>query len=649
MLDAINAFAFIPPILGTPGLTVVLLTLGLVFMPWRKFEYGFRLQLDKSGTVGEGEAKRYHSLMTARSAVVGTLLLVTTGPSSAEAQADETTHEPGTVHDAVPATTGEVHEPLSHGSLSRQRLHLAQADAPGSAAAQVAAEQLAAEREFWASVKASEDPADIQAYLEQFPGGMFEALARNWLRRIEKAEQTEALQATALPAGPAQEAPAAASPTPKSVEAALRLTQAQRVSIQRRLAALGFDVGAADGKFGPRTRAGIGRWQSSRAEVATGYLDAGASASLLNVGEAVPIEPPTRVTEEAMQLLSRALSIARRDEMSRPYFRAWALGAIAEAQASVGDTRSAARTVSEALPIARSNSGPESVALALGVIAKAQASAGDRRGAQRTVSEALRNARRSQYPSDIARALGVIAEAQASAGDMHGAASTIAEAQRAAARSDVEYASRTLSAIALAQASVGDLRGAANSLSKAVRQARSGEGSAGNRSRAFDLAIVARAQASIGNMRDATRTLSEAVSALRRVDEDDRYHVLGDIALAQASVGNIQGALSMSRNTPAFGRARCLPPSSRPNSAVLRFGTTGKQSLQRQTGLLRRNTSSKPTLRRTESRGAAMRRSGVRMLWKARDSAQCGMNPRHSARSTAPLPSAAKNIPMRPA
>ena len=72
MIDAINAFAWGPPMLGILGVTGVLLTLGLVFMPWRKVGYGFRLLFDKSGAVGEGEVKPFNALMTALSATVGT-------------------------------------------------------------------------------------------------------------------------------------------------------------------------------------------------------------------------------------------------------------------------------------------------------------------------------------------------------------------------------------------------------------------------------------------------------------------------------------------------------------------------------------------------------------------------------------------------
>ena len=72
IINSVNAFAWGPPMLGILGVTGVLLTLGLVFMPWRKVGYGFRLLFDKGGAVGEGEVKPFNALMTALSATVGT-------------------------------------------------------------------------------------------------------------------------------------------------------------------------------------------------------------------------------------------------------------------------------------------------------------------------------------------------------------------------------------------------------------------------------------------------------------------------------------------------------------------------------------------------------------------------------------------------
>ena len=72
IINSINAFAWGPPMLGILGVTGLLLTLGLVFMPWRKVAYGFKLLFDKSDPGGEGEVKPFNALMTALSATVGT-------------------------------------------------------------------------------------------------------------------------------------------------------------------------------------------------------------------------------------------------------------------------------------------------------------------------------------------------------------------------------------------------------------------------------------------------------------------------------------------------------------------------------------------------------------------------------------------------
>ena len=72
IIDRVNALAWGPPMLALLGGTGVLLTLGLVFMPWRKVVYGFKLLLEKSDPGVEGEVKPFHALMTALSATVGT-------------------------------------------------------------------------------------------------------------------------------------------------------------------------------------------------------------------------------------------------------------------------------------------------------------------------------------------------------------------------------------------------------------------------------------------------------------------------------------------------------------------------------------------------------------------------------------------------
>ena len=138
---------------------------------------------------------------------------------------------------------------------------------PPSPSDRLSAEHLAAERVFWESVKDSTNAADLQAYLDQYPGGTYEVLARNRLQALEGAA-----------------APAAPEETAKSVEAALRLGIPERRLIQLGLAAEGFDAGDADGLLGRKTRGAIGGWQSSRGEEATEHLDVESAKLLMASG-----------------------------------------------------------------------------------------------------------------------------------------------------------------------------------------------------------------------------------------------------------------------------------------------------------------------------------------------------------------------------
>ena len=94
-----------------------------------------------------------------------------------------------------------------------------------------------------------------------------------------------------LPAhGQSGSSPATVAAAPKKsaceTEGALALTRTQRAQVQQGLNALKFDVGTADGIFGPRTRAGIARWQVSRAEAETGCLDEEDVVMLIEVSKA---------------------------------------------------------------------------------------------------------------------------------------------------------------------------------------------------------------------------------------------------------------------------------------------------------------------------------------------------------------------------
>ena len=162
------------------------------------------------------------------------------------------------VRDAVLAATGGVQEPFVYGSLSSKGIYLkeppeeperiAATDTasvePGSGGQDLAAARLAAETLFWESVKESEDPDEIQAYLDLYSEGTFASLAKSRLERLTVTPDDEIAAVTQ-------------QLTPEQIEASLDLRRADRRLVQHGLASLGHAPGPADGVFGPRTRRAI--------------------------------------------------------------------------------------------------------------------------------------------------------------------------------------------------------------------------------------------------------------------------------------------------------------------------------------------------------------------------------------------------------
>ena len=114
-----------------------------------------------------------------------------------------------------------------------------------------------------------------------------ELLARETAR--ERAEREKAERAERAREEAAREARAAAS-----FEEALGLDYAARVGVQRGLASLGMEVGSADGVFGDRTRAALGRWQARRGLAATGYLTRDQAEALVAAGRRAEREKAER-------------------------------------------------------------------------------------------------------------------------------------------------------------------------------------------------------------------------------------------------------------------------------------------------------------------------------------------------------------------
>ncbi|MEO1492610.1 MAG: caspase family protein [Pseudomonadota bacterium] len=178
---------------------------------------------------------------------------------------------------------------------------------------------------FWQSISESGSEAEYQAYLNQFPDGVFAEIAR---ARITAGAAEQIAQAIAPPAStltrqgtvsssttrqePTQQAEnyqtrfgsldltASGSPrigdvrrnrdvrplgtpkvnepsqrvpqTPFGHEDAMQLSEDERIAIERYLSALGIDPGRTDGVFDEHTRAAIRAWQWAEELPPTGYL-----------------------------------------------------------------------------------------------------------------------------------------------------------------------------------------------------------------------------------------------------------------------------------------------------------------------------------------------------------------------------------------
>jgi Caspase domain/Putative peptidoglycan binding domain len=123
------------------------------------------------------------------------------------------------------------------------------------------------ELEFWRSIKDSNKPEELNAYLTNHPNGQFKSLA---LARIAWLQDGPSTATRNLTTGidPLTFSEAA----DQTAEDQIGLDRGQRRDVQRRLTALGFDT-RVNGKFDEQTRAVITRWQAVRGYPRTGFLN----------------------------------------------------------------------------------------------------------------------------------------------------------------------------------------------------------------------------------------------------------------------------------------------------------------------------------------------------------------------------------------
>ena len=226
----------------------------------------------------------------------GTLIAFATGPGQTALDGQEGTNSPFTralmaniatpgveIQQAMTKVRAQVNEETNKGQLPWGHTNLigsvylngaapaATAAAPAQAGATPAAvasnSASDVELEFWRSIKESNKPEELNAYLTNYPNGQFKSLA---LARIASLQDGPSTATRNLTTGidPATFTAEANQTT----EDQIGLEKGQRRDVQRRLTGLGFDT-KVTGTFNEQTRAVITRWQAARGYPKTGYLN----------------------------------------------------------------------------------------------------------------------------------------------------------------------------------------------------------------------------------------------------------------------------------------------------------------------------------------------------------------------------------------
>jgi hypothetical protein len=130
------------------------------------------------------------------------------------------------------------------------------------------------ELEFWRSVKDSNKPEELNAYVTRYPGGAFETIARARMAELHDAKDNPnaAVTRTTAPNAPVVDPAVRTTDATIKTEEALDLDRSARRDVQRRLSALGFATPTA-GQFTDETRRAITNWQSARGYPVSGFIN----------------------------------------------------------------------------------------------------------------------------------------------------------------------------------------------------------------------------------------------------------------------------------------------------------------------------------------------------------------------------------------
>jgi Caspase domain/Putative peptidoglycan binding domain len=223
----------------------------------------------------------------------GTLIAFATGPGQTALDGEVGTNSPFTralianiaapgmeIQQAMTKVRAQVNEETNKGQLPWGHTNLigsvylnpapavagTPVDAPNTPAV-TAGPASEVELEFWRSIKDSNKPEELNAYLTNYPNGTFKSLALARIASLQDGPSTTTRNLTTGidPSTFTEEAD-------QTAEDQIGLDKGQRRDVQRRLTGLGFDT-KVSGKFDDETRAVISRWQAARGYPKTGFLN----------------------------------------------------------------------------------------------------------------------------------------------------------------------------------------------------------------------------------------------------------------------------------------------------------------------------------------------------------------------------------------
>ena len=223
----------------------------------------------------------------------GTLIAFATGPGQTALDGEVGTNSPFTralianiaspgveIQQAMTKVRAQVNEETNKNQLPWGHTNLIGTvylnPAPAAAGAAVEAPNTPAvapgpvsevELEFWRSIKDSNKPEELNAYLTNYPNGTFKSIALSRIASLQDGPSTATRNLTTGidPATFTEE-------SDQTSEDQIGLDKGQRRDVQRRLTGLGFDT-RVSGKFDDETRVVITRWQAARGYPKTGFLN----------------------------------------------------------------------------------------------------------------------------------------------------------------------------------------------------------------------------------------------------------------------------------------------------------------------------------------------------------------------------------------